>query len=288
MAQPREPRGNFSLFPSTSGKAPADPAKEEARRRKETFAHYRVSDEALLEVNTFLPSPTPGTPASAAWPGTHGRARSWHAALKQRGRGHECHRGTDTQGPSGTHKAPQGHTGSPPHSFPKSEGQPQTQAGCHAPRSPCAVPRWPRWLLARAAHAGDGRGGCGAGPPAPLRGTAPRASCPNKGTAVLRGGQARSAGAEPSARSALTARGCQVPERRPRAVTGRGVRPATGVLRAAWSRSSSLKSAPRCVGKPCVPCSLRAQGSALRHPRMGCSSRQSPPAAPFPASTGPG
>lgn len=59
-------RGNFSFFPSTPGKPQADPAREEAWRRKEAFTHRRVSDEVQTEVNTFFPRPSPGRPASSA------------------------------------------------------------------------------------------------------------------------------------------------------------------------------------------------------------------------------
>lgn len=51
-------RGSFSFFPSTPGKPQADPAREEAWRRKEAFTHRRVSDEFQTEVNTFFPCPT--------------------------------------------------------------------------------------------------------------------------------------------------------------------------------------------------------------------------------------
>lgn len=57
------------------------------------FMHRRVLDEAPLEVNTFLPCPTPGRPASSSRASTHGRARST---------GCNCHCSTDKQTHSGT------------------------------------------------------------------------------------------------------------------------------------------------------------------------------------------
>lgn len=69
------PRLSPSSFPPTPGKPQAGPAREEARRRKETFTRRRVSDEARLEGNTFLPCPTLGRPASSSRASTHGRAR---------------------------------------------------------------------------------------------------------------------------------------------------------------------------------------------------------------------
>lgn len=86
-------RGNFSFFPSTPGKAQADPAREEVWRRKEVFTHRRVSDEARLEVNTFFPCPTPGRPASSSQASTHRQAGST---------GCGCHCGTDKQAHLGT------------------------------------------------------------------------------------------------------------------------------------------------------------------------------------------
>lgn len=86
-------RGSFSFFPSTPGKPQADPAREEAWRRKEAFTHRRVSDEVQTEVNTFFPRPSPGRPASSAQASTHRQAGST---------GCECHHGTDKQAHSGT------------------------------------------------------------------------------------------------------------------------------------------------------------------------------------------
>lgn len=57
------------------------------------FTRRRVSDEARLEVNTFLQCPTPGRPASSSRTSTHGRAMSM---------GSDCHRSTGKQAHLGT------------------------------------------------------------------------------------------------------------------------------------------------------------------------------------------
>ena len=111
-----EARGSFSFFPSTLW-LQADPAREEARRRKETFTRRRVLDEAWLEVNTFLPHPTPGRHARSSQASTRRRAGST---------GCKCHRGTDKQAHSGTRGL-----SDPPRCLPGS--QPSRQA-CLSPR----------------------------------------------------------------------------------------------------------------------------------------------------------
>lgn len=88
-----EARGSFCFFPSNPGKPQADLAREEAWRRKEMFTCHRVSDEAQLEVNTFLPYPTLGRPASTSRASTHRQAGST---------GCECHHSTDKQAHLGT------------------------------------------------------------------------------------------------------------------------------------------------------------------------------------------